>query len=148
MKTFLLVFDITSPSLRTSMMSADLERYTNLFLPPEPPDNPYAAFATPPPGPPPPAPPTGPEAEVRKRLTDFLDTRSEIQNWYAFLWSALFLVSDSDTYTLTMVVRRRFPQLTFVLSQVESYNTNGSLPTQAWDFLNDPKPSGLHTKKG
>lgn len=74
-------------------------------------------------------------------LTDFFDTRAEIVNWYGILPGQVFVISALDAKTLNQLIVSRFPKGFFIVAQLDPSATDGWLPQEAWDFINEPKPS-------
>ena len=82
------------------------------------------------------------DLDPRAKVLEFLDTRREIKNWFAFLPSAVMVVSDSDASTLAELVHSRFPEHLFMIAEINSHAANGWLPANVWDFLGSPRSSG------
>ena len=78
----------------------------------------------------------------RQSMLDFLDTRSEVLNWYAFSGEGIFVVSEYTAHELAAIIHQQFPALFFVVSEVVPARNDGFLPSVAWDFVNIPKSSG------
>lgn len=74
-------------------------------------------------------------------LTAFFDTRSEIVNWYSILMGQVFVISALDAKTLNHLIVNRFPKGLFIVAQLDPSTTDGWLPQEAWDFINQPQPS-------
>lgn len=80
---------------------------------------------------------------TRQNILDYLDTRSEVLNWYAVMPFTIILVSAQTQSTLTELLRLRFGnEITFLLAKVESNTINGFINEQVWNFINNPKSSG------
>jgi hypothetical protein len=78
----------------------------------------------------------------RQEILDYLDTRREVKNWFAFLPDAIFIISDSDALTLSNLFSLKFPSRYFLITEVPAGKNNGWLIQRAWDFINNPKSSG------
>lgn len=74
-------------------------------------------------------------------LTGFFDTRAEIVNWYGILPGQIFVISALDAKTLNRLIGNRFPKGLFVVAQLDPSATDGWLPEEAWNFINQPQPS-------
>jgi hypothetical protein len=80
-----------------------------------------------------------------KDLTDFFDTREEIVNWYGILPGQIFIVSSLDARMLNHLIGDRYPKEFFVVAQLDSASTDGWLPEDAWNFINQPQPSAARS---
>ncbi|MBX9657081.1 MAG: hypothetical protein K2X00_00830 [Nitrospiraceae bacterium] len=78
----------------------------------------------------------------RQTVLDYLDTRREVLNWYAFLQGSVFLVSRSSIIDMETLFAIRFPNVFFVIIEVSAGKCGGWLPKQTWEFVNQPKSSG------
>lgn len=78
----------------------------------------------------------------RQTLLDHLDTRSEIKNWFAFLPSAVVVVSDQTASSVAACIRTGFPNQLFIVTEISSGANDGWLGKNVWDFINNPKSSG------
>jgi|SRR5580700_6857559 hypothetical protein len=74
-------------------------------------------------------------------LTGFFDTRPEIVNWYSILMGQVFVISALDAQALNRLIVNRFPNGLFIVTQLDPSATDGWLPQEAWDFINQPQPS-------
>ncbi len=72
----------------------------------------------------------------------FLDTRSEVLNWFKILSNAILIVSRSDATALSALIHLQFPAMWFVLTEVDKSKINGWINQPVWNFINDPKSSG------
>ena len=79
---------------------------------------------------------------TRKDLLDFLDTKPEIKNWFAFMPSAIFVISDRRAFQISQFIHTRFPEVYFVVSEVPKGENDGWLSKEAWNFINNPLSSG------
>ena len=84
-------------------------------------------------------------------LVAFLETKREVLNLMRSLPDTVFIVSDRDASSLTSIIGRKFPRAFFIVAEYDPYNTDGSLPEELWNFLNEPrkarKASKLASKK-
>ena len=78
----------------------------------------------------------------RQQMLNFLDTRSEVLNWYAFLPAGIFVISEHSAHELAAVIHQEFPIVFFIINEVVPGRNNGYLPMVAWEFINNPKSSG------
>jgi hypothetical protein len=79
---------------------------------------------------------------ARQKVLDLLDTLPAIKNWYAFLPSAIFVVSDQTAHALAQLLLAKVDGSYYFISEITSGTANGWLPQAAWDFVNNPKSSG------
>ena len=78
----------------------------------------------------------------RQTMLDFLNTRREVLNWYAFLDGTIFIISRQNATQLGEMIHTQFPTVFFLVTTVPNYDNNGWLPKAAWDFINIPRSSG------
>ena len=81
----------------------------------------------------------------RQEILDYLDTRREIKNWFAFMPSAVFVISDSDAFQISNLFRQRFPSRRFFVTEVPHGANDGMQAHNVWEFINNPKSSGRWT---
>jgi hypothetical protein len=79
---------------------------------------------------------------VRQSLLDHLDTRPEVKNWFAFLPTAVFVISDHTARQLTEAIRIAFPAASLMVTEVPAGANDGWLGKNVWDFINSPQSSG------
>ena len=79
---------------------------------------------------------------TRQSLLDFLDTRPEVKNWFAFMPSAIFVVSDRTAQQLAEVIRAGLPGKNFLITEVPRGANDGWMGANVWDFINNPRSSG------
>lgn len=79
---------------------------------------------------------------TRQSLLDHLDTRPEVKNWFAFLPTGVFVISDRTASQLAEAIRIAFPIATFVVTEIPPGANDGWLNKDAWDFINNPSSSG------
>ena len=76
---------------------------------------------------------------TRDQILEFLNTRSEVLNWYTCLPNAVFLVSDTTAGQLQKVMLEFTRGNGRFLILDTKTDKNGWLPKRAWDFLNNPR---------
>jgi hypothetical protein len=81
---------------------------------------------------------TGP----RDPLTNYLNSRREVLNWFAILPAAILVVSRMNATDLKNIIHAGFPNLWFMISEIDPAKINGWMNKPAWDFINNPKSSG------
>ena len=79
---------------------------------------------------------------LQKFMTDFLDKQPQVLHWFGILPSGILIVSRMDTFTLANMIHAQFPNVFFVLTEVDPMKTSGWMNRQVWDFINAPKSSG------
>ncbi len=62
---------------------------------------------------------------------------------YTILPGHFLVVSIGPTLTLAQQFHESFPNQLFILSEINGTTTNGNMPPEVWEFLNNPKSSGL-----
>jgi hypothetical protein len=72
-----------------------------------------------------------------KSLLTFLDTRSEIKDWMTILPSSVLLVSNRSPRQLTNLLNKKYPEAQFILTEVDTGQTDGMLPEECWSFINE-----------
>lgn len=77
-----------------------------------------------------------------KIITDFLDSRREVLNWYLPLQNSIIIASEYDANYLSGLIASRFPGMFFLLTELDSQKTNGWNLERAWNFILNPKSSG------
>lgn len=78
---------------------------------------------------------------VRKVITGKLDKLPEVQNWLAFLNNMICLVSDQPARALSRLLREAFPELRFIVVEIDRGKKGGFLPRSVWEFIDDPSPA-------
>jgi hypothetical protein len=76
----------------------------------------------------------------RKLVTKRLDRMPSIVNWYAFLENAICLASDDDAKQISAIIREAFPDLRFLVTEVDPKTKSGWLSRSVWAFLKNPQP--------
>ncbi len=75
-------------------------------------------------------------------LLGYLDTRTEILNWYLPFAGTIMIVSNHNQTALANMMSARFPVHHFLITETNIFNTDGRLLNQAWEFIRNPKSSG------
>jgi len=79
----------------------------------------------------------------RTIITTFLDTRRlDFPNWYACLSHGILINSERSAFELRAIVQAQFPQIWFVITEINPNTVDGWVPKQFWDFVNRPRPAG------
>ena len=77
-----------------------------------------------------------------KDVADFLDTKSEILNWYSCMPQTIFFVSAKSLTQLMIIFQAKYVTGNYFFSTIDAHTCNGLLPKEAWDFITEPKSSG------
>mgnify|MGYP001430434223 CR=1 FL=1 len=75
-------------------------------------------------------------------LLNYLDTRTEVLNWYSPFAGTVLIVSNHNQTFLSNIISMQFPLQHFLITEATIYNTDGRLLNQAWEFIRTPKSSG------
>ncbi len=80
---------------------------------------------------------------TRKEIQEFLNTRSEVLNWYACMSNAIFIVSNMTAGGLQSIIKEfnAGKNANFIILDVKT-DRDGWLPRKAWDFMATPKAVG------
>jgi hypothetical protein len=76
---------------------------------------------------------------ARTVITGKIDRMSEIPNWYAFLNNTICFVSELSAKRLARQFRDAFPDLRFIVVEIDAGKKGGWLPKSVWEFINDPQ---------
>jgi len=79
---------------------------------------------------------------MRQAILDYLDTRSDVKNWFAFLPTSIVIISDQTAYKLAEIIRQKFPDVLFIISEIPVGSNDGWLDGRVWSFINNPVSSG------
>ena len=71
-----------------------------------------------------------------KSLLRFLNTRKEILDWMTILPASIFLVSRHSLRHLTNLFSKKYPAAQFLITELETMQTDGMLPEECWNFIN------------
>lgn len=77
----------------------------------------------------------------RQSFLNFLDTKYDVKNWYAFLPNAIIIVSDQNTFYLSDLIRKNSTGIRFVITEIAT-GIDGLMNKEVWDFVNNLKSSG------
>jgi hypothetical protein len=83
---------------------------------------------------------------AREIVIKRLDKMSKVLNWYAFFENTLCLASYDDAKTISRMVREAFPDLRFIITEVDPEKRGGRLPRSVWSFLDEPQPADVSTE--
>ena len=72
----------------------------------------------------------------------YLDTRSEVLNWYTPFSGTVIIVSNYLPNYLTNLISTKFPLHQFLITEANASAMDGRLPNTAWKFLQTPHSSG------
>jgi hypothetical protein len=72
-----------------------------------------------------------------KSLLKFLDTRREISDWMTILPSSILFVSNRSPRQLTNLLNKKYPSAQFIVIEVDTRRTDGMLPEECWNFINE-----------
>jgi len=80
------------------------------------------------------------DEDIREQaLLRFLDSRAEILDWMTILPASVLLVSRRTARQLTALLNKKYPDAQFLLTKIETPQTDGMLPEECWDFINETK---------
>jgi hypothetical protein len=71
----------------------------------------------------------------------YLEAKREVLNLMRLLPNTALIVSDRNATSLSRLIDEKFPQGYYIIAEYIPYNSDGSLPEEAWNFLNNPKRS-------
>ncbi len=74
-------------------------------------------------------------------LVAFLRAKREVLNLRRLVPNTILIVSDRNASSLARLIDKKFPQGYLIVAEYIPYNSDGSLPGEAWDFLNKPRKS-------
>jgi hypothetical protein len=76
-------------------------------------------------------------------LIGFLDSQYyHILNWCMPFVGTVLIVSNYDRNVLSNLIANHFNSTQFLMTEANIFNTQGMMPSQIWDFINNPKSSG------
>lgn len=79
----------------------------------------------------------------REMIQNFLDTRTEILNWFGAMPYTIIIISNSDVRHLTHLLMKKYDNdITFLITPIVPKDMDGFISQPVWDFINNPKPSG------
>ena len=77
----------------------------------------------------------------REAIVHHLDASASIENWYAFFGNTICIATELDNGELTRLIRKAFPDLNFVVTDVRPEQISGWMPKPVWSFFDDPHPA-------
>lgn len=72
-------------------------------------------------------------------LVEFLDDQDEILNWRKEIPNTVFVVSNNNAHHISELIGEEFPESSFIVAEYVSYNADGLLDEETWEFLNKPE---------
>jgi hypothetical protein len=78
---------------------------------------------------------------TRELVVEKIDHMSVVENWAAFFDNAICLASQKDARSLSRLLHIEFPELRFIITEIELLSKGGWLPPSIWAFLNHPEPA-------
>ena len=72
-------------------------------------------------------------------LASYLDTRPEVLNWLVLMPNTLCVVATRNAKSITRLIEKKFPDSLFIVAEYDPHNSDGLLPEEAWEFLNNPE---------
>jgi hypothetical protein len=75
---------------------------------------------------------------ARDAVTAFLDSRSEVHNWYTILPGQIFVVSRNSASEIADLLRKKFPDQFIFVGEIQPEKADGWLPKEAWTFITTP----------
>jgi hypothetical protein len=78
---------------------------------------------------------------TRDVIVRSIDRIDAIENWYALFEGAIIVASRLTARQVSSMIREKFPDLKFILVEVDPQHKAGWLPRSVWTFLNDPHPA-------
>ena len=78
----------------------------------------------------------------RQEILDYLNTLPAVKNWYAFMPTAVIIISPGLASEIVRSFRLRFPTRNLMVTELPFTNNDGWLDQKIWDFINNPKSSG------
>jgi len=83
---------------------------------------------------------------TRSQISQTIDRMAPVANWYAFFENTLCLASEENARSLSALLRKEYPALRFLITEVEPQSKAGWLPVPIWEFLNNPVPAPAPSK--
>ena len=78
------------------------------------------------------------DEDIREEsLLRFIDSRKEISDWMTILPASVLLVSRSSPRQLANILGKKYPDAQFIITELETTRTDGMLPEECWDFINE-----------
>lgn len=70
---------------------------------------------------------------------DVLNDTQVIDSWVSPITNTAIIISNLNCIDLSSLLHGRLGETWFVLVEANSFNTGGWLPSNFWDYINDPK---------
>ena len=80
---------------------------------------------------------------ARSEVTKALDRMPEVADWYAFFGNTVCLLTEAGVRTTAELIRNAFPELRFIVTEIDRNRRGGWLPRAVWSFMD--KASGAET---
>ena len=71
-------------------------------------------------------------------MVKYVDNVRDIENWYAVFEGTLLIASRISSKQISSIIRQSFPDLKFIVIEIDPKQKAGWLPRSVWNFLNDP----------
>ena len=71
-------------------------------------------------------------------MVTYVDNVHDIENWYALFDGTLLFASRASIQQISAIIRQSFPDLKFIVIEVDPKQKAGWLPRSVWNFLDDP----------
>jgi len=82
-------------------------------------------------------------------LQNYFDTKPLILNWFGVMPQAILVASNSEDLVIaTMLVEHFGNDITFLITKTEPSQTVGFINNEVWEFINNPKLSGMNGPQG
>lgn len=89
------------------------------------------------------------ELEItREEILMYIDSLKEILDWYAYFPNAVFLISKLQSSELAELLKKKFNELDFLVTEIPIENKQGMLAEDLWFFINDPERQIEYKTKG
>lgn len=82
------------------------------------------------------------DPKIQKAVTDFLDKRFEVRNWYTPWPGFICIVAEITSRQFDTMLHEGLPWLFFSITDYNRDTVGGWLPKSVWHFLNNPTASG------
>ena len=82
------------------------------------------------------------DANIRNDITNFIDSRPEILNWFSPNQNMILLVSNFSIFDIQSLFTTHHAGFFFVITEVDVNKTGGYMSKGFWEFIKHPKSSG------
>ncbi len=72
---------------------------------------------------------------ARSKITKTIDKLLPVNDWYAFLNNTICLISEADAPALSKQMRVAYPELRFIIVEIDQQKKGGWLPKTVWEFI-------------